>query len=86
MKQSKSIAPDRDARFMSRPAIDAEYVVDSWRILPRPPKWLLLPFSASFGSFGWRDWLILAIVVVFWGGLIVSMVTLPSRLPPLWGG
>ena len=74
------LAPDRDARFLSKPAIDAEYTVEGWRILPRPPKWLLLPFAASFGSFGWRDWLIFAAVLVIWGGLVVSMFTLPSRL------
>ena len=73
MKQSKSIAPDRDARFMSKPAVDLEWTVYGWRVLPRPPKWLWLPYSEIIGALGWRDWLLIVACVTPWVVMVITV-------------
>lgn len=73
MLQSKEVAPDRDARFLSKPAIDAEYTVNGWRILSRPSRWFLLPYSATIGSLSRSDWLIIAAIALTWGLSIWSV-------------
>lgn len=57
---------------MSKPAIDAEYSVYGWRIATRPSKWLMLPFAATIGALGWRDWVLIACCVLMWSWMVFS--------------